>query len=136
VATLKLAQQTQKSTQEIHNMIERLQNSATAAVTAISEGATQVQTNVAAASKVSDNLQSIKQAIAKINDMNSQIASVASQQVKHAEEFNATLLKASQAAEQAVQNITQTENTNKNIVEITKDLRRDLDEYISESESE
>ena len=83
-----LASRTQQSTQEIHDMIERIQTSASNAVTAMDKGCEQAQRTVEKATEADNALQEIRRTIESINAMNSQIATAAVQQSAVAEEIN------------------------------------------------
>jgi methyl-accepting chemotaxis protein len=83
-----LASRTQQSTQEIHEMIERIQTSANNAVTAMNKGCEQAQRTVEKSAEADNALQGIGRTIDSINAMNSQIATAAVQQSAVAEEIN------------------------------------------------
>ncbi|MDH5180352.1 MAG: methyl-accepting chemotaxis protein [Gammaproteobacteria bacterium] len=75
-----LASRTQTSTTEIEEMIARLQEGAQQAVDAISRGREKTLSNVDLAAKVGDALVAITASIAKVNEMNTMIASAAEEQ--------------------------------------------------------
>jgi len=75
-----LAQRTQESTQEIQQMIERLQAGSQQAVSAMDKGQEKVRLSVEQANASGARLEEILQAIRTINDMNIQIASAAEEQ--------------------------------------------------------
>ena len=75
-----LAQRTQESTEEIHHIIETVQNGAATAVKAMQEGRDQTQETVGLAAKAGDAIRSITDAVASIRDMNAQIATAAEEQ--------------------------------------------------------
>lgn len=83
-----LASRTQQSTQEINDMIARLQSGATQAFEAMEAGRTQAHTGVEQTLKATACLESIVQAINVINDMNTQIASAAEEQSAVSEEIS------------------------------------------------
>jgi len=86
-----LASRTQHSTQEIHDMIERIQTSATNAVNAMDKGCEQAQRTVEKSAEADNALQEIGRTIDSINAMNSQIATAAVQQSAVAEEINVNI---------------------------------------------
>ena len=86
-----LASRTQQSTQEIHDMIERIQTSANNAVAAMDKGCEQAQRTVEKSSDADTALQQIGRTIESINAMNSQIATAAVQQSAVAEEINVNI---------------------------------------------
>ncbi|HHH44742.1 MAG TPA: PAS domain S-box protein [Gammaproteobacteria bacterium] len=83
-----LAQRTQQSTQEIQDMVERLQEGANEAVSAMEQGTEKTETSVQCATRAGKALEDITTAIRKISDMNTQIATAAEEQSAVAEEIN------------------------------------------------
>lgn len=75
-----LAQRTQESTEEIRLVIEQLQKGTRETVASMQESCTLAQNNVRQAQAADEALQQISQAVARINDMNTHIASAAVQQ--------------------------------------------------------
>jgi methyl-accepting chemotaxis protein len=103
-----LAGRTQQSTQEIQEMIERLQGRASDAVEVIEKGRSQADTSVSHAAKAGDSLESITHAVTTINDMNTQIASASEQQTAMAEDVNQSIININSVSEKAT---TSAENT-------------------------
>jgi methyl-accepting chemotaxis protein len=83
-----LASRTQESTQEIQDMIERLQSGASNAVTSMESSRDMSQSSAEKANSTGDSLEQIVTAVATISEMNTQIASAAEQQGVVAEEIN------------------------------------------------
>jgi methyl-accepting chemotaxis protein len=83
-----LASKTQESTQEIQQMIERLQAGAKSAVAAMEEGVGKATSTVTRAEEAGEVLNNITKAVAQIADMNTQIATAAEEQSSVAEEIN------------------------------------------------
>ncbi len=83
-----LAQRTQKSTQEIQQMIERLQTESGNAVRVMGEERDRAQESVREAELAGTSLGSITQVVKTINEMNAKIASAARDQSSMAEEIN------------------------------------------------
>ena len=83
-----LASRTSASTGEIRSMIERLQQAAAHAVEVMNSGREQARRGVAQAADAGASLEQIAQAVARINDMNTQIASAAEEQQAVAEDIN------------------------------------------------
>ncbi len=91
-----LASRTQKSTLEIQEMITRLQTGAQGAVQAMAQGSTQIQHGVSQAAEAGTALVAITGAVAKISEMNMQIASAAEEQSSVVEEVNRNIVAISQ----------------------------------------
>lgn len=77
-----LASRTQKSTEQIQQTIEQLQNAARSAVTVMAAGTEQATLSVNEANKAGESLNAITQTISKITQMNDQIVSSTSEQQK------------------------------------------------------
>ncbi|KLN65156.1 MULTISPECIES: methyl-accepting chemotaxis protein [Vibrio] len=88
-----LAQRTQESTTEIRNMIEQLQAGASSVSNAMNMSKSTATTAVERAQEANVALESIRDAIQQISDMNIQIASAAEEQSLVAEEINGNTVK-------------------------------------------
>lgn len=86
-----LAQRSKESTEEIKAIIERLQAVARTAVQAMDAGLKQSAIAVEQADAAGASLEQIADAVIKINDMNSQIATAAEEQSAVAETVNASV---------------------------------------------
>lgn len=95
-----LAQRTQKSTQEIQQIIEGLQAAAKDAVKVTQECKHGADKSVEQAAKTGVALEAITNMVAIITDMNTQIASAAEEQGAVAEEINRNIVNISQVATQ------------------------------------
>ncbi|MFA7096308.1 MAG: methyl-accepting chemotaxis protein [Gammaproteobacteria bacterium] len=83
-----LASRTQQSTEEIRNIIERLQDQARQAVAVMDHSQTQVQSSVEQTVAAGSALEKIVQMVGTITDMNNQIAASAEEQSRVAEEMD------------------------------------------------
>jgi methyl-accepting chemotaxis protein len=90
-----LASRTQQSTEEIQSTIEQLQSAAHSAVEVMARGTDQASSSVETANKAGNSLETITSTIARINQMNEQIArnteeqrNVAGDIVRHVDEIN------------------------------------------------
>lgn len=83
-----LAHRTQQSTQDIQQMIENLQSGAASAVAVMDEGHERAQNTQKQASIATEALAAITNAVDKINEMNGQIATAASEQTTVSEEIS------------------------------------------------
>ena len=93
-----LASRTQQSTEEIHEMIEKLQVGAKEAVQVMDKGRNQAHSSVKKAEQASESLTAITEAVAIIKDMSHQVASAATQQSNVTEEISRNIVNISQVA--------------------------------------
>ncbi|WP_019625821.1 methyl-accepting chemotaxis protein [Thioalkalivibrio sp. ALJT] len=97
----KLATRTQESTDEIEDMISRLQTATTDAVTAMQHGQDEAETTMGHTSDVNAALQQIRQAVTTIVEMTDQITVAAREQSNVAEEINRNIVQISNEADQS-----------------------------------
>lgn len=93
-----LASRTQESTEEIHDMIEKLQLGARDAVQVMDKGRNQAHDSVEKAQLANESLAAITQAVAIIKDMSQQIASASAEQTHVTEEISRNIVNISQVA--------------------------------------
>ncbi|MGO1691834.1 MAG: methyl-accepting chemotaxis protein [Marinobacter sp.] len=86
-----LAQRTQTSTEEINNMIERLQKGANDAVEVMKASTAVSNVSMEKAQDAMDSLHRIAEAITSISQMTSQIATASEEQTSVTEELNASI---------------------------------------------
>lgn len=86
-----LAQRTQTSTEEINNMIERLQKGASEAVEVMKASTAVSNVSMEKAQDAMDSLHRIAGAITSISEMTSQIATASEEQTSVTEELNASI---------------------------------------------
>ena len=110
-----LAQRTQQSTEEIHNMITQLQSGTKSAVSVMASGREQANVSVSSAARGGELLNTITDSINTITDMNIQIASAAEEQSTVAEEINRNIINISQVTHEAAQGAEVTLNANKKL---------------------
>jgi methyl-accepting chemotaxis protein len=118
-----LASRTQKSTQEIHDMIGRLQSSAAQAVQAMQTGRARAQESVQQAAKAGASLGTITSAVSTISDMNTQIASAAEEQSSVAEEMNRNIVAIRDVAEQTARGAHQTSRATDELSRLSSELQ-------------
>jgi methyl-accepting chemotaxis protein len=118
-----LARRTQESTQEIREMIERLQSGAKNAVTAMESGRGRAGSSVEQARHAGQSLAEITQAVTRINDMNALIASAAEEQSAVAEEINRNVTTISQATEQTAAGSQQTAAASEQLARLSAELQ-------------
>jgi methyl-accepting chemotaxis protein len=105
-----LASRTQESTQEIRDVIERLQSSSRTAVSSMEHNCTRATDVVERVSVAGEKLETIAQAIESITELNAQIAHAAEEQRTVAEQINQSIVKISDSADKTdvtVKNLTQ-----------------------------
>ena len=100
-----LASRTQDSTQQIREMIEKLQGGAANAVAVMEGGSSQAQLSVQQATQAEASLEVVAKAVATINDMNMQIASAAEEQSAVSAEINRNIHNISQVSEETAQGV-------------------------------
>jgi len=94
-----LASRTQKSTQEIQEMINRLQQGTHDAVTAMRRSSENGKVSGEQANQAGASLDTMAELISAINGMNAQIASAAEEQTAVAEEINRSMTQIAQTVE-------------------------------------
>jgi len=103
-----LASKTQQSTQEIQEMIEKLQAGAQSAVKVMDDSRLKAEDSVTQAAKAGSSLEAITNSVSLIKDMNTQIATAAEQQSAVAEEINRNVLNISDIVNRSVDGANQT----------------------------
>lgn len=118
-----LASRTQASTEEIHQMIEKLQNGARDAVSVMETGRTQAQSSLSQAAKAGEALEQITGAVDQISAMNNQIAEAARQQGDVAEEINKNVINISQIADETANGTEQLSSASADLAHLSNDLQ-------------
>ncbi len=119
-----LASRTQKSTEEIQNMIERLQHGVNNAVGAMAGAQGRATSGSVCVEKASQSLHVIAAEVATINDMNTQIATAAEEQSAVAEEINRNITTISSIADNTSTGATQTAHSSEELVRLAAELQR------------
>lgn len=118
-----LAGRTQQSTTEINDMIEKLQNGSTQAVTVMSQSHEQAKLAVSYASKSGTALHTISQAVEQINQMSAQIASAAEQQGMVSDEINRNIVAISDMSSQTAEGAAQTSIASEELAQMANKLQ-------------
>ena len=118
-----LAKRTQESTEEIQGLIERLQKGTGEAVVTMDRSRSFVESSVKEAERSGQVLDSISQAIDKINDMNSQIASSSEQQRETAESINQNVVTVKGISEKSATDADTSVESSNELAEISDTLR-------------
>lgn len=117
-----LASRTQQSTQEIQEMIDRLQQGTHAAVTAMRRSSDAGDATSEQANQAGLSLDAIAQLIGTINSMNAQIASAAEQQTAVAEEINRSVHQIASAVDTVADETQQSAQTARSLSELGQRL--------------
>jgi len=118
-----LASRTQESTEEIQDLIEKLQAGTQSTVVVMNKGREQAEQCVAQANDTSAALQSIVNVISTINDMNLQISNAAEQQSLVAENINENVLNVKNIAQENAAASDETKNASTEIAKLAEQLK-------------
>ncbi|MDH5766139.1 MAG: methyl-accepting chemotaxis protein [Gammaproteobacteria bacterium] len=119
-----LAQRTQSSTEEIQQMIEKLQAGAAEAVEAMAESRTQADLTRTTAARAGDVLNSITLAVTSINDMNTMIARASEEHNSVAEEISQNIVKISRVSETTAESLQQTAVASEDLHAVAEELKQ------------
>jgi methyl-accepting chemotaxis protein len=117
-----LAQRTGESTEEIQNMIERLQNGAEEAVQVMDQGRKRAVSSVEQASKAGASLDTITLSVQKISDYNTQIATAAEEQSVAADGIHNNIVSISDLCNNSGQNVRSVLDNCKTLQALGEDL--------------
>jgi methyl-accepting chemotaxis protein len=124
-----LASRTQESTLEIQSMIENLQKGSSDAVEAMNQGRERTGESVEQAGRAKEALISIAESIARINDMNTQIASATEEQSAVAQDIDAKTASISHLAETTREGTKQAATTSIRLGELAVSLQELVGKY-------
>ncbi|MFP4683545.1 MAG: methyl-accepting chemotaxis protein [Ectothiorhodospira sp.] len=118
-----LASRTQASTNEVQEMIERLQSGASQAVKAMDQGRTKAREGVEQAGRAGQSLEVITRSVGNLNDMNAQIASAAEEQSAVAEEVNRNVVNINDGVEHTASGADQIASASEELARLAADLQ-------------
>lgn len=118
-----LASRTQQSTQEINQMIERLQHGAGDAVRVMNDARNMAKESSEQVEKAAESLAEIAGSVSQINDMNTQIASAAEEQSAVAAEINANVSNIRHVADQTAAGAQQTASASEELARLSSQLQ-------------
>jgi len=118
-----LAQRTQESTEEIQQVIGRLQVGTREAVTAMKLSQDRAELTGEQAEKAGEALRRISDAVKRITDLNAQIASASEEQTSVAEEINRSLVTINDNAQESAAGATQTETASHELSRLAAELQ-------------
>lgn len=117
-----LAGRTQQSTEEINDMIDKLQSGSRRAVEVMKESREQSRAAVDFAAQSGAALQSIAQAVGKINDMSTQIATAAEEQSSVSEEINRNIVRISDMSSETASGANETAEASEELARMATNL--------------
>ncbi|MGD9170783.1 MAG: methyl-accepting chemotaxis protein [Candidatus Thiodiazotropha sp.] len=118
-----LAGRTRQSTDEINEMIEKLQAGSRQAVSVMDQSREEAKSAVDFATQTGTALATITQAVEKINEMSSQIASAAEEQGSVAEEINRNIVKINDMSNQTADGANETAMASQNLAHMATELQ-------------
>jgi len=124
-----LASRTQESTQEIQEMIERLQKGSRDAVAVMEAGQEQANQTVEQASQAETSLTEISSAVAQINEMNAHIAESSRQQGEVVEEINKNIINITQVAEDSANGADQLSSASQEMANLAVNLENQVSRF-------
>lgn len=124
-----LASRTQVSTQEINDMVDKLQVGARSAVEAMAQGTSQTVHSVEQSVQAGAALDKISTAVSTIFEMNAQIASAAEEQSCVSEEINRNIVNIRDIAEATVKGANQTAQSSESMSEVANELISLVNEF-------
>ncbi len=117
-----LASRTQESTQEIQEMIERVQAGTKQAVRAMQASKDKVGQNVEQSNQAGEMLRAVGSAVGVISQMNAQIASATEEQSATTAEINRNINNIIEAVQQSADNAELADKATEDLKKITQDL--------------
>jgi methyl-accepting chemotaxis protein len=124
-----LASRTQESTQEIHEMIESLQTGTKQAVDVMTSSRHKAQESVDQANQAGSSLVAISSAVTTITDMNTQIASAATEQESVSEEINRNITVISQIANDSANGAQQIDISSQHLAALAAELQGSVAQF-------
>lgn len=124
-----LAQRTQASTEEIHQMISKLQNATKEAKSSVTQSIITSEETVVKSKQVSDELQNIALSLAGISQMSHQISTAAVQQLAAGEDTAMRIVHISDTAENTLAVSNQAQESSMQIQQLTANLEVEIAKF-------
>ncbi len=118
-----LAQRTQESTEEIHQMISSIQSGTRDAVLAMKKSQDRTQQTVSLSQKAGESMGAITSAVDSIKQMNTQIAAAAEEQSAVSEDINGNITDVSHLAQQAHESAERSRQLSEQLRELSGHIR-------------
>jgi len=118
-----LAGRTQQSTEEINQVIEKLQTGSRKAVEVMNKSSEEAQSVVTQATKAGASLVAISSAVGRINDMSTQIASAAEEQSATADEINRNIISITEMSNETSTGAQQTATASDDLARLGTELQ-------------
>ena len=126
-----LAGRTQESTEEINQMIEKLQNGSREAVKAMEESQKQANIAVEHASESDIALSVIAEAVTRIDQMSVQIASASEEQGAASEEISRNIVEINEMASQTANGAEETSRASTDLARISSELQVLVNKFVA-----
>lgn len=124
-----LAGRTQKSLDDIHDLVEQLQSGAKDAARAMNQSQTGSQLTMEKLESAGQAFDEIRSAVADISAMNVQIADAAGQQSQAADEINRSIMQLTELTETSSDNSRLTADAGKGVSQVSADIRQWVDQF-------
>jgi methyl-accepting chemotaxis protein len=124
-----LASRTQQSTQEIQEMIERLQSAAGKAMEVMQTGRTYAERGVDQVTHARESIEAISNVISTINDMNTQIATASEEQSSVSEEMNRNIVSINDVSDQTMEGVKHMMSANERLMQQAHQLNRLVEKF-------
>ncbi len=124
-----LAGRTRESTDEINDMIDKLQSGSRAAVSVMKQSQNEAKSAVELASQTGEALTTITQAVERISEMATQIASAAQEQGAVSEEINRNIVIINDMSVQTAEGAKETADASKNLAHMATELQGLIEQF-------
>ncbi len=124
-----LAQRTQQSTTEIHNLIESIQNGTRDVVNSMQQSTELLSASINSANQSGSAFSEITKSITKINDMNTQSASATEQQSAATEQVNSSMAAVNSISQDNYVKMMDTINSCDSLASLSQALKQTVNQF-------